>query len=207
MVVTKVCRSMCGCMRGSRTPAWSARCRSRRVAAWGPSGGRCGGRRVPGRMRRPRRAETPAQTEPGAGRSAPFSSRDAGNAPGETATPAFLAPVDQGLGAYLRLQPEPLVLAADSTPTDPACSRRDGRLLEFGGTGGLATGAVGGCSSVPCRAGRTSPTSCARGCRRPQFCLALSTSSGRRTAIGWWHHGRRVANRQPAGDHLARWWR
>jgi len=33
MVVTKVCRSMCGCIRGNRTPASAATCRSRRVAA------------------------------------------------------------------------------------------------------------------------------------------------------------------------------
>src|SRR3954470_18823514 len=32
MVVTKVCRSMCGCIRGSVTPACSASRRSRRVA-------------------------------------------------------------------------------------------------------------------------------------------------------------------------------
>jgi hypothetical protein len=40
-------------------------------------------------------------------------SRDAGDAPWETATRAFLARVDRGLGAYLRLHPAPLVLAGD----------------------------------------------------------------------------------------------
>lgn len=34
IVVTNVCRSMCGCMRGIRTPAVAARCLSLRVAAW-----------------------------------------------------------------------------------------------------------------------------------------------------------------------------
>jgi hypothetical protein len=34
MVVTNVCLSMCGCIRGSRTPAAVGRWRSRRVAAW-----------------------------------------------------------------------------------------------------------------------------------------------------------------------------
>jgi hypothetical protein len=44
MVVTRVCRSMCGCIRGSRTPACSATCWSRRVAA-------CRSMRVPRRLR------------------------------------------------------------------------------------------------------------------------------------------------------------
>jgi hypothetical protein len=34
MVVTNVCRSMCGCALAIRTPATLARCRRRRVAAW-----------------------------------------------------------------------------------------------------------------------------------------------------------------------------
>src|SRR6476661_10341796 len=49
MVVTKVCRSMCGCIRGSRTPASLARVCSRRGgvpvhpgAAPGPQDGTCG---------------------------------------------------------------------------------------------------------------------------------------------------------------------
>jgi hypothetical protein len=42
-----------------------------------------------------------------------YPSRDAGDAPWETAIQAFLARVDRGLGAYLRLHPAPLVLAGD----------------------------------------------------------------------------------------------
>jgi len=33
-VVTKECLSMCGCIRGKRTPVAAARLRNRRVAAW-----------------------------------------------------------------------------------------------------------------------------------------------------------------------------
>jgi len=57
MVVTKVCRSMCGCIRGSRTPATRARCRSRRWRRAGPSDslGCCAGSaRRCGRRRRGR---------------------------------------------------------------------------------------------------------------------------------------------------------